>query len=78
MKIIKKLNLFLVIAIVVFITFASSLPNRKRDDILKESKDKNQLSLIKRQNGCPAGTYPRKNGCCCDNTCGPNPVEIIC
>ncbi|CAG8512178.1 5697_t:CDS:2 [Funneliformis mosseae] len=76
MYIIKKLNLFLFIAIVAFITFASSY------DYLRESKGKKQSSLIKRQTGCPYGTYLSRNGCCCDNTCGPYPVlcgdGIIC
>ncbi|CAG8603100.1 10157_t:CDS:2 [Funneliformis mosseae] len=61
-----------VIAIVVFITFASSLPNRKRDDNLRVSRKRKQSLLIKRQNNCPTGYSPCKGGCC-DDICGPKP-----
>ncbi|CAG8589521.1 9346_t:CDS:1 [Funneliformis mosseae] len=91
MKIIKKLNLALVIAVVVFITFASSLPNLKRDDYSREFKE--GTSLTKRQDQCPAGySLCKYGGCCygtsvcypsnvpgvkyvCDNNCGYNPVS---
>ncbi|CAG8705397.1 4788_t:CDS:1, partial [Funneliformis mosseae] len=65
MKTIKKLNLVLVIAVVIFITFAStSSPNLKR----RESINEDQSSLVKRQYKCKAGYYPCRYGGCCYGT----------